>query len=119
MEAIAPAGAGSEGVVGEYSVLRRAARLQLKEFARWRDRQIQNTSLGVRGGRGYWGRTTNLYCRVEVRPGEAGEDVDPDLLGQNGATSVLWGCSLSLGLPMGQDGATAFLGHYEDTLLNW
>ena len=50
MEAIAPARAGSEGVVGEYSVLRRAARLQLKEFARWRKRQIQNTSLGVWGG---------------------------------------------------------------------
>ena len=46
MEAIAQAGAGSEGVVGEYSVLRRAARLQLKEFARWRNRQIQNTSPG-------------------------------------------------------------------------
>ena len=28
-------------------LLRRAARLQLKEFARWRNRQIQNTSLGV------------------------------------------------------------------------
>ena len=66
MEAIAPAGAGSEGVVGEYSVLRRAARLQLKEFARWRKRQIQNTSLGV-------------WSLLTVDPALSTGEVGPDL----------------------------------------